>query len=83
MVSLALDSFLLLESLGFRRHPTAATKDQRVYCHAPTGTILAFGRHPGDLVTPADMLSTEIHLHARGITEDSLESLLNAAVLDK
>lgn len=75
--------FLLLESLGFRRQPTAATENQHVYCHAPTNTILAFGRQPGDLVTPADMLSTEVHLHARGITEESLESLLSAAVPDK
>ena len=75
--------FLLLESLEFRRQPTAATERQHVYLHAPTDTILAFGRHPGDLVTPADMLSTEVHLHARGITEESLESLLSAAALGK
>lgn len=74
---------LLLESLGFRRQPTAANENQHVYCHAPTDTILAFGRHPGDLATPADMLSTAVHLHARGITEESLDSLLSAAVLDK
>ena len=75
--------FLVLESLGFTRMPTAAATNRHVFYHASTDTILAFGRHPGDLVTPADMLSTEVHLHARGITEESLESLLSAAVLDK
>ena len=75
--------FLVLESLGFTRLPTAAATNQHVFCHAPTDTILAFGRHPGELATPADMLSTEVHLHARGITEESLESLLNSAVLGK
>ena len=75
--------FLLLESLGFSRLPTAATKNQHVYCHVPSDTILAFARHPGELATPADMLSTEVHLHVRGITEESLESLFNSAVLGK
>ena len=75
--------FVVLESLGFTRLPTAANENQHVFCHAPTDTILAFGRHPGDLATPADMLSTEVHLHARGITEESVASLLSAAVLDK
>ena len=75
--------FLLLESLGFRRQPTTSAKSRHVFCYAPTDTILAFGRHPGDLATPADMLSTEVHLHARCITEESLESLLNSVVLGK
>lgn len=75
--------FLVLESLGFTRLPTAAFTNRHVFCHAPTDTILAFGRHSGELATPADMLSTEVHLHARGITEESLESLLNSAVLGK
>ena len=75
--------FLVLESLGFTRLPTAAATNRHVFCHAPTDTILAFGRHPGELATPADMLSTEVHLHARGITEESLESLLSSAVLGK
>ena len=75
--------FLVLESLGFTRLPAAAATNRHVFCHAPTDTILAFGRHPGELATAADMLSTEVHLHARGITEESLESLLNSAVLGK
>ena len=48
-----------------------------------TGEFEAFARHPGELATPADMLSTEVHLHVRGITEESLESLFNSAVLGK
>ena len=61
----------------------AAVTNRHVFCHAPTDTILAFGRQTGELVTPADMLSTEVHLHARGISEEPLESLLSAAVLGK
>jgi hypothetical protein len=73
--------FLVLESLGFRRLPTAAATNRHVFCHAPTDTILAYGRHPGELVTAADMLSTEVHLNARGISDERLESLLSAAAL--
>ncbi len=75
--------FLVLESLGFKRQPTAAATNRHVFCHAPTDTILAFGRQTGELVTAADMLSTEVHLHARGISEEPLESLLSATVLGK
>ena len=73
--------FMLLVSLGFKRQPGAAATNRHVFCHVPTDTVLAFGRQTGELVTPADMLSTEVHLHARGISEEPLESLLNAAVL--
>lgn len=75
--------FLMLESLGFTRMPTAAATNRHIFCHASTDTILAFGRHSDEMVTPADMLSTKVHLHARGITEESLELLLSAAVLGK
>jgi hypothetical protein len=75
--------FTLLVSLGFKRHPGAAATNRHVFCHEPTDTILAFGRQTGELVTPADMLSTEVHLHARGISEEPIESLLHAAVLGK
>ena len=31
---------------------------------------------PSESVTPADLMSTEIHLHVRGIADEALESLL-------
>ena len=43
--------FLLFESLGFKRLRVAAVTNRHVFCHAPTDTILAFGRHTGELVT--------------------------------
>ena len=54
---------------------TAATK-RHIFLHEATDSILAFGRKPGESVTPADLLSTEIHLHGRGIADEPLESLL-------
>ena len=70
--------FALLRSLGFQEHPGKSRPQARVFFHEPTDTILAFGRNPDELVTPADMLSTEVHLHARGIVEQPLEVLASA-----
>ena len=77
------DLFTLLMSFGFAPQPGMATGNRHVFCHAPTDTILVYGRQAGELVTSADMLSTDVHLHARGISEEPLESLLGAAVQGK
>lgn len=68
--------FALLQSLGFQQHPGKARPQARVFFHEPTDTILAFAREPEEGVTPADMLSTEVHLQAKGIVDRSLESLI-------
>lgn len=69
--------FTVLESLGFQQKRSSESST-RIFFHAPTDTILAFGRKHNEVVTPADILSTEVHLHGRGIAEQSLESLHNA-----
>lgn len=73
-----LNLFTLLQSLGFQEHPSKALPNARVFFHEPTDTILAFGRDAHEQVTPADMLSTDVHLHAKGIVDQSLESLVGA-----
>lgn len=68
--------FELLESLGFQQHPGKVRPQARVFFHEPTDTVLAFGRAPDEPVTPADLLSTEVHLQAKGIVDQPLESLV-------
>lgn len=68
--------FALLVSLGFQQQPATAATKRHIFLHEPTDSILAFGRRPSESVTPADLLSTEIHLHGRGIADEALESLL-------
>lgn len=70
--------FIILESLGFQQKRSSESPT-RIFFHAPTDTILAFGRKHDDVVTPADILSTEVHLHGRGIVDEPLESLIEAA----
>lgn len=71
--------FALLVSLGFRDNPPSkAGNEPRIFVHATTDTVLLFRDAPGETVTPADMLSTEVHLHANNIVDQSLESLLSA-----
>jgi len=71
--------FAILVSLGFRQKPASnVATGPRVFFHEPTDTILAFCRENDALVTPADMLSTEVHLHGKGIVDESLESLVHA-----
>lgn len=70
--------FALLASLGFQEQRSGdPTTRQHVFLHKQSDTILAFGRESKESVTSADMLSTEVHLHARGIADQPLESLLN------
>lgn len=68
--------FALLVSLGFQQQPATPATKRHIFLHEPTDSILAFGRKPNESVTPADLLSTEIHLHGRGIADEALESLL-------
>ena len=73
------DLFALLQSLGFQQHPGKAHPQARVFFHEPTDTILAFARDPDEQVTPADTLSTDVHLQAKGIADQSLASLVAAS----
>ncbi len=71
--------FALLISLEFTEEsPSTAGKEPRVFVHAATDTVLLFRDAPGETVTPADRLSTEVHLHANSIVDQSLDSLLSA-----
>ena len=73
------DLFAILASLGFRQEPASGiAAGPRVFFHEATDTILAFCRENDELVTPADVLSTEVHLHGKGIVDEPLESLVQA-----
>ena len=72
--------YALLLSLGFQeRVSSQAVAQPRVFFHEPTDTILAFGRETDEQVTAADMLSTEVHLQAKGIVDQPLESLVGVS----
>jgi hypothetical protein len=71
------DLFALLEALGFRTSPVTPP-EPHVFIHDPTDTVLLFRSTPAATVTPADLLSTEVHLQARGISDQSLEMLIGA-----
>jgi hypothetical protein len=71
--------FSLLVSLGFRRQDGAReTSGPRVFYHEETDTLLAFRRGIDEVVTPADILSTDVHLNANHIVDRPIASLLNA-----
>lgn len=69
--------FDVLESLGFQQK-APCTSPNHIFFHAPTETILAYGRQLSDPVTPADILSTEVHLHGRGVADEPLVSLVDS-----
>ena len=71
--------FALLVSLGFQETPPSRTvrKGPRVFVHDSTETVLLFRNATSELVSPADVLSTQVHLHANNILDQSLESLLS------
>lgn len=72
--------FVVLESLGFKEQTTKNSGNSpRVFVHTATDGVLLYRDSPDDVVTPADLLSTEVHLHANNIIDQSLESLLSAA----
>lgn len=77
--------FALLTSLGFKEQSPAraSRKEPRVFIHDPTKTVLMFRNATGETVSPADVLSTEVHLHARNIVNQPLESLVGAMPVNK
>lgn len=76
--------FSLLASLGFMETPPSESPAApRVFHHAETDTILAFGRKAGELVTPADLLSADVHLQGKGIVDQPLESLLRTHAVSR
>ena len=77
--------FALLASLGFReeRPSKAAPNDPRVFVDDETDTVLLFRNATSETVSPADILSTEVHLHANNIVNQPLESLLSAMPINK
>lgn len=71
--------FAVLRSLGFREKPSGLKTGRRhIFVHESTDCLLAFGRENTEPITPADMLSTDVHLRARGVIDRPLEALLNA-----
>ena len=77
--------FALLMSLGFKDESPAeaSRKEPRVFIHDPTETVLVFRNATSETVSPADALSTEVHLHARNIVNQSLESLVRSMPVSK
>lgn len=71
------DLFSLLLSLDFQeKRREEASSQYSVFFHQQTDTILAFARPNNEPITPADVLSTEVHLQAKGITDQALDALL-------
>lgn len=72
--------FAILRSLGFQeRSAGPASRRRHVFFHEETDTILAFGRASDEPVTPADILSTDVHLHAKGIVDRPIAALAGAS----
>lgn len=68
--------FTLLTDLGFREQPGNELQDSpRVFVHAETDTIMLFRRANNAPVSAADILSTEVRLHANKISSQPLETL--------
>ncbi len=77
--------FALLMSLGFIEETEEGSGRQgaRVFFHEPTETILLFRNKGSQEVSPADILSTEVHLQAKGIVRQPLESLFSSLTVNK
>lgn len=77
--------FALLLSLGFRDVTANASdkKKPRAFVHDKTDTVLLYRKDANGLVSGADILSTEVHLNARGITDTPLESLIADMLVNK
>ena len=77
--------FALLASLGFEEKEAdekTASNQPRVFVHDQTDAILLFRNDARGAVTPADLLSAEVHLHGKGIVTQSLESLLRGVLVE-
>ncbi len=72
--------FDMLHSLGFEQRVSVNDSSPRVFFHVETDTLLAFNRGKDETVTSADLLSTEVHLHSKGIIQETLESMLSTTV---
>ena len=69
--------FTLLTSLGFREQQSGeAPRSPRVFVHDKTDTVMLFRKAIDELVSPADILSTEVRLHAKNIADQPLQVLL-------
>jgi hypothetical protein len=71
--------FEMLRSLDFEQQASINDSNLAIFFHAETNTLLAFKRREEELVTAADLLSTEVHLHSKGIIHEPLEALLSTA----
>ena len=69
------DLFDLLRSLGFAEHSTGAIR--RVFENAETDTVLLFSvASTNEPIRDSDYLSAEVHLSAKGLIDEPLETLL-------
>jgi hypothetical protein len=69
--------FTLLTSLGFREQQSGEVpRSPRVFVHDKTDTVMLFRQAMDELVSPADLLSTEVRLHAKNIADQPLQVLL-------
>lgn len=69
--------FTLLTSLGFREQQSGESpRSPRVFVHDKTDTVMLFRKAADELVSPADILSTEVRLHAKNIADQPLHVLL-------
>jgi hypothetical protein len=74
------DLFELLGSLGFEEH--SAGTHRRVFEHAETDAVLLFSvASPSQPIRDADYLSAEVHLSAKGLIDEPLETLLRRELL--
>ena len=72
--------FNALLTLGFTDVTGVQEKPVRVFEHEPTETVLIYRDLTTETVSAADMMSTEMRLSARRISERSLIDLVNEAI---
>ena len=77
--------FSLLVSLGFEEvfNERRVEELTRTFFHQASDTVLLYRRPAGMTVSPADLLSTETRLQIKGISDESLGSLIDAAAPSK
>lgn len=68
--------FTLLKDLGFcEQAGDGSSRSARVFVHDKTDTIMLYRKSATGFVSPADLLSTEVRLHAKNIADQTLETL--------
>ena len=77
--------FSILRSLGFREERPVEPGGHlpRVFVHEATDTVLLFRDGGRETISSADQLSTEVHLQAKRITDEPLETLAGISALGK